>query len=588
MLNLGRITLWGHRSIRVIVALVSALSFLIAVPASALFQTPFFTEVSECLVNAAGGSSASGKVYVIGDSIANGTKGELEQALTGKGFSEVVINATDSRRLSEGTDDLDGLGVLASDSAAYKDADTIIIELGTNNGLDADNIAKAVKTVKENAANAKLYWVNIGANNDLRNEADIDVEALDRVLRENAGADYSVVDWKRAVNQNPNYISDDGFGVHPFTTDGRPAFAQTVADGVAVISGAASANPDCACAGGSKLDGSDNKQRIWNFFIGKGLEPFQVAGILGNMQAESHFEPRLVQYGQNNSRGEVSVPDQPSSLDDNVPPGALTGYGIVQWTPATKILEGLNAYNTENNTTVGPGDLEFQVNLLWSQLEGTGIGAYISEKAAGDDLKSTIDVDGATKSFLHKYERAGAPNDDERIGFAKQILSELGSGTNTATGDPCGGARGPTGGTLSWPEEPASNISQCYTWNGSGGHPGMDIYSGQGKPIFAAAAGVVTHAGAVTGYGPNFVAIKHDNGLGTSYGHMSSKSVNVGDIVVQGQQIGEEGNEGYSFGSHLHFNVFPGEYSGGDTPNVNPLENGLSIPPEVNNQAGCQ
>lgn len=39
------------------------------------------------------------------------------------------------------------------------------------------------------------------------------------------------------------------------------------------------------------------------------------------------------------------------------------------------------------------------------------------------------------------------------------------------------------------------------------------------------------------------------------YAHMSSRSVNVGDVVVGGHTIGVIGNTGFSFGTHLHFEV---------------------------------
>lgn len=558
-------------------------------------NAPFISDSSDCAPSSSGGNSSSGKVYLIGDSIANGTKSELETSLKAKGFSDVYINAVDSRSLSEGTEATNGITVLSNDSANYSDADTIIVELGTNNGeISADNISKVISIIRQANLDAKIFWVNVGVVNDQR-DTPIDADAIDKSLRENAGTDYSVIDWKRVVDAHPEYISD--LGVHPFTEEGKRAFATTVADGSAVISSSAANNTSgCAC-GASSLTGSDNEEKIWNFFSDK-MEPFQVAGMMGNMQAESHFEPKLVQYGKLNTRGEISVAGEPSSLDDTPPPerpdqgpsGTDIGYGIVQWTAGTKILPGLDKYNQKNGSSVSAGDLDFQVNLLWDQLSGGDLGAEISEKPAGDALLATSTLEEATTVFLHRYERPGVPNDSERLGFAQTIMQKYGSGTGTVPGgSTCGDIQGPTGGTLAWPENPAtSHISQCFTWNGTSGHPGMDIFSGQGQPIFAAADGIVTKAGPVDGYGDNYVAIKHNNGFGTGYGHMSSKLVNEGDTVKQGQQIGTEGDEGYSHGSHLHFNVFPGEYGGTDGPNVNPLANGLSIPPEVDNQAGCK
>ncbi len=149
------------------------------------------------------------------------------------------------------------------------------------------------------------------------------------------------------------------------------------------------------------------------------------------------------------------------------------------------------------------------------------------------------------------------------------------------------------GGTLSWPEEKSTAVTSCYgnrihpVTGQSRFHYGIDLAGGSGTPILAAADGIVVFAGPISGYGNNFVVIEHTNGLGTSYGHMSGKSVSKGDSVKQGQQIGAEGNEGQSTGSHLHFNVFPGKYQGNDKPNINPTQNGLTIPSDVSNPNKC-
>ena len=55
----------------------------------------------------------------------------------------------------------------------------------------------------------------------------------------------------------------------------------------------------------------------------------------------------------------------------------------------------------------------------------------------------------------------------------------------------------------------------------------------------------------------NYVAIEHNDGTITRYGHMYPKTVTVkeGDTVAQGQKLGMVGNSGSSTGCHLHFEV---------------------------------
>lgn len=57
---------------------------------------------------------------------------------------------------------------------------------------------------------------------------------------------------------------------------------------------------------------------------------------------------------------------------------------------------------------------------------------------------------------------------------------------------------------------------------------------------------------------PNYVLINHGNGVFTEYLHMrkNSISVNVGDPVTAGQQIGFVGSSGNSSDAHLHFAVY--------------------------------
>jgi murein DD-endopeptidase MepM/ murein hydrolase activator NlpD len=56
----------------------------------------------------------------------------------------------------------------------------------------------------------------------------------------------------------------------------------------------------------------------------------------------------------------------------------------------------------------------------------------------------------------------------------------------------------------------------------------------------------------------NRIVIKHENGEYSAYEHLKYKGakVKVGDKVKQRQLIGYSGNTGYTFGPHLHFEVF--------------------------------
>ena len=89
------------------------------------------------------------------------------------------------------------------------------------------------------------------------------------------------------------------------------------------------------------------------------------------------------------------------------------------------------------------------------------------------------------------------------------------------------------------------------------GYNGIDIAAPTGTPILASAGGIAIIArtsGYNGGYGL-YVAIKHDNGTQTVYGHMSRVNVRVGERVDQGQVIGAVGSTGRSTGPHLHFEV---------------------------------
>jgi murein DD-endopeptidase MepM/ murein hydrolase activator NlpD len=85
-------------------------------------------------------------------------------------------------------------------------------------------------------------------------------------------------------------------------------------------------------------------------------------------------------------------------------------------------------------------------------------------------------------------------------------------------------------------------------------HEGVDFAGKKGSDILSVGEGVVTWAGKRFGYGL-MVEINHGNGYITRYGHASSISVKVGEMVKPGQVIALMGNSGRSTGTHLHFEI---------------------------------
>ena len=53
-----------------------------------------------------------------------------------------------------------------------------------------------------------------------------------------------------------------------------------------------------------------------------------------------------------------------------------------------------------------------------------------------------------------------------------------------------------------------------------------------------------------------WVFIRYNNGLASTYGHLSLISAQKGDIVSAGTVVGYSGNSGYSTGPHLHVSVY--------------------------------
>ena len=104
-------------------------------------------------------------------------------------------------------------------------------------------------------------------------------------------------------------------------------------------------------------------------------------------------------------------------------------------------------------------------------------------------------------------------------------------------------------------------------------HQGHDISAARGTPVVAPYSGVVTWVRYQRGGAGHYVVLHADDELDYVFMHLRRGSILVaaGQRVAAGEQLGEVGNSGRSFGAHLHFEVWVGGWfeKGGEP--VDPL-----------------
>jgi len=121
-------------------------------------------------------------------------------------------------------------------------------------------------------------------------------------------------------------------------------------------------------------------------------------------------------------------------------------------------------------------------------------------------------------------------------------------------------------GVLNWPLS-SIIITSPYGSRWGKFHYGLDFRAKVGTNVYAMANGVIEGTGNTdiackgASFG-NWVFIKYNNGLSSTYGHLSSIKVSVGDKVQTGDVVGLSGGakgmfgSGSSTGPHLHVAVY--------------------------------
>lgn len=139
-----------------------------------------------------------------------------------------------------------------------------------------------------------------------------------------------------------------------------------------------------------------NEEKIWKFLKSKGFTDFGVAGLMGNLYAESGLSPINL---QNSYEKKLNFTDQ--SYTQAVDNGSYTnfvkdaaGYGLAQWTYWSRKQNLLNYARSVGKSI---GDLDMQLEFLCKELSGYS--------AVWKTLQSAKSVFEASNAVLLQYER---------------------------------------------------------------------------------------------------------------------------------------------------------------------------------------
>jgi murein DD-endopeptidase MepM/ murein hydrolase activator NlpD len=302
---------------------------------------------------------------------------------------------------------------------------------------------------------------------------------------------------------------------------------------------------------------TENANYILSYLLSRGWTKNSIAGMLGNMQTESTINPGI---WQNLDSGNMSM-----------------GYGLVQWTPASKYIDWANANSLpyqEMDSQLSRIEFEIENGLQWISTSEYPL--------SFQEFKiSTQTPEYLGQAFLRNYERPADQTQPNRSTQARYWFDNL-TGGGSPGNDIC----------FIFPTD-TQNVTSGFRVPDRPDHNGVDFAESGTHPIFASASGVVSKTYVSTSFG-EVVFIKHViNGQDyeTIYAHMQtgSRTVVEGDSVTQGQTLGIMGSTGDSTGQHLHFEMYTPYWTDDNIYAIDPMTllgkggcGGGGIPPSTN------
>ena len=174
------------------------------------------------------------------------------------------------------------------------------------------------------------------------------------------------------------------------------------------------------------VDVNSNEATIWNFFKNKGFTNYAIAGLMGNLYAESGLSQINLQNSGNKKLGmtdaEYTVAVDNGSYTNFVKDSQ--GYGLAQWTYWNRKQNMLNFVKNKGKSI---GDLTAQLEFLYQELSTS----YKGQLTKINNAKSVLE---ASNVILMEFERPANQSESvqkTRASYGQKYYDKFASKTST-------------------------------------------------------------------------------------------------------------------------------------------------------------
>lgn len=178
---------------------------------------------------------------------------------------------------------------------------------------------------------------------------------------------------------------------------------------------------------------SGYEQTIWNYLLSKIGNEYGVAGLMGNLQAESGLRPNNLQDSYETSLGYTD--DSYTTAVDNGTYSESSfvndeaGYGLAQWTYYSRKQGMYNMYKTGYSSI---GSIDLALDYLWYELQNS-YGGVLSV------LQNATSVREASDKVLHDFENPADQStsvEEYRASLGAAFYNQFSGGTVEPDPDP--------------------------------------------------------------------------------------------------------------------------------------------------------